>query len=68
MQKFAIADSNNREMCLNNFNCDMGRIVNVNFTEKEAPTVITFSSEADAQVLCERIKKNKKKNVEPIAL
>ena len=69
MQKYAIVEAKNPDHYLNNFRCDMGRIVFVNFIERQDDDkIMTFSSEDDAITLRERIKKNKKKSVEPIAL
>jgi len=69
MQKYAIVEAKNPDHYLNNFRCDMGRIVFVNFIERQDDDkIMTFSSEDDAQCLCERIAKNKKTAVKPVLL
>lgn len=53
---------------LNNIHIDGGRLIRVNFVEKDSPSVLGFTSKTDAESLCQRIKKQLKIIVETITL
>lgn len=65
---YAIREKGKRDSYLNNFRCDLGRIVFVNFVSKNSETVIKFSSREDAQKTAERIAKQRKLTLEPVLL
>ena len=67
-KKYAIKEKGKRDSYLNNFRCDLGRIVFVNFVSKKSDTVIEFSSKEDAQRTADRITKQRKLTVEPVLL
>jgi hypothetical protein len=52
--------------CLNNIGSNLGKLIYANFINEESPTVLTFSSEGDANTLCERIVKRLRIPVEAV--
>lgn len=67
-KKYAIREKGKRDSYLNNFRCDLGRVVFVNFVSKKSETVIGFSSRKDAERTAERIAKQRKLTLEPVLL
>ncbi len=67
-KKYAIREKGKRDSYLNNFRCDLGRVVFVNFINKNSETVIVFSSKEDAERTAERIAKQRKLTLEPVLL
>lgn len=67
-KKYAIREKGKRDSYLNNFRCDLGRVVFVNFVSKKSETVIEFSSREDAERTAERIAKQRKLTLEPVLL
>lgn len=67
-KKYAIREKDKRDSYLNNFRCDLGRVVFVNFVSKKSETVIEFSSREDAERTAERIAKQRKLTLEPVLL
>ena len=67
-KKYAIREKGKRDSYLNNFRCDFGRVVFVNFINKNSETVIVFSSKEDAERTAERIAKQRKLTLEPVLL
>lgn len=67
-KKYAIREKGKRDSYLNNFRCDLGRVVFVNFVSKKSETVIAFSSKEDAERTAERIAKQRKLTLEPVLL
>lgn len=67
-KKYAIREKGKRDSYLNNFRCDLGRVVFANFVSKKSETVIMFSSKEDAERTAERIAKQRKLTLEPVLL
>lgn len=67
-KKYAIREKGKRDSYLNNFRCDLGRVVFVNFVSKKSETVIEFSSREDAERTADRIAKQRKLTLEPVLL
>lgn len=67
-KKYAIREKDKRDSYLNNFRCDLGRVVFVNFVSKKSETVIAFSSREDAERTADRIAKQRKLTLEPVLL
>lgn len=65
---YGIKLKNKDNMFLNNIGCSMGRIIHVNFVNKDNQTVIHFNSKDDAESLAQRIAKQRKLAVETVLM
>lgn len=65
---YGIKLKNDSDAYLNNIGCSLGRIIHANFVSKDNRTVIHFSSKSDANILAQRIAKQRKLAVETVPM